>query len=306
MQIGLIGLGNMGERFAARFLSAGNDLVVFDTNLAAMSRLERLGAASAVSAADLASRTAVVFLSLPTPQVVEQVATGPSGVLEGSAVKIVVDLSTTGPSTTKAIAQRMSERGVEFLGAPVSGGTVAAEKGTLTVMAAGGRQAFDEVVAALRCIGQNIFYLGEDPGLGQTMKIINNTLCAVSAVASFELLVFGAKSGLEPKTMLDILNVSSGRSFATLEKIPQCILHRDFPMRFTTELLHKDVKLCLDEAEKAGVALWVSPMARQFLSFAISQGDGPKDYARTIEHFERWGKQQFGEASAAADPAKVF
>ena len=116
MQIGLIGLGNMGERFAARFLSAGNDLVVFDTNLAAMSRLERLGAASAVSAADLASRTAVVFLSLPTPQVVEQVATGPSGVLEGSAVKIVVDLSTTGPSTTKAIAQRMSERGVEFLG----------------------------------------------------------------------------------------------------------------------------------------------------------------------------------------------
>jgi 3-hydroxyisobutyrate dehydrogenase len=143
-------------------------------------------------------------------------------------------------------------------------------------------------------IGKNLFYLGAGHGLGQTMKIINNTLCAVGMVASCEALVFGAKAGLDSSTMLDILNVSSGRSFATLEKIPQCILNRDFPMRFTTELIHKDIKLCIEEAEKLGVTMWVSPAARQFLSFAISQGDGPKDYAHTIKHFEKWAGTQFG------------
>ncbi len=305
MKVGLIGLGNMGAHFGTRLIRAGHDLVVVDTDAAAVSRLERLGASSAAGAAELASRVGVVLLSLPTPAIVEQVAIGPGGVFDGSAAKIVADLSTTGPTTTRAIAQRMAEKGIEFLGAPVSGGTVAAEAGSLTLMVSGAQAAYEAIESALRAIGKNIFYLGTDPGLGPTMKIINNTLCAVSAVASFELLVFGAKSGLDSKTMLDILNVSSGRSFATLEKIPQCILNRDFPMRFATELLHKDVKLCLDEAEKAGVPLWVSPIARQFLSFAISQGDGPKDYARTIEHFERWGNQQFGMSPDKAPLAQV-
>jgi 3-hydroxyisobutyrate dehydrogenase len=116
-------------------------------------------------------------------------------------------------------------------------------------------------------------------------------------VASCEALVFGVKAGLDSAMMLDILNVSSGRSFATLEKIPQCILHRDFPMRFTTELIHKDVKLCIEEAEKLGVPMIVSPAARAFLSFAITQGDGGKDYAHTIEHFEKWARVQFGSTS---------
>jgi len=228
--------------------------------------------------------------------VVAQVAAGPGGVIEGSGVRIVVDLSTTGPTVTDEVARQLECKGIRFVGAPVSGGTVAAERGALTIMAAGPREAYDEVEPVLRAIGKSLFYLGAGPGMGQTMKIINNTLCAVGMVASCEALVFGAKSGLDAKTMLDILNVSSGRSFATLEKIPQCILQRDFPMRFTTELIHKDVKLCMEEAEKLGVTMWVGPAARAFLAFSISQGDGPKDYAHTIEHFEQWAGVQFGAA----------
>jgi 3-hydroxyisobutyrate dehydrogenase len=114
-------------------------------------------------------------------------------------------------------------------------------------------------------------------------------------IASCEALVYGVKAGLDAKTMLDVINVSSGRSFATLERIPQCVLDRSFPVRFTTELLHKDVKMCIDEAEKLGVPMQVNPAARQFLSFALSQGDGDKDNVFPIHHIEEWAGVQFGE-----------
>jgi 3-hydroxyisobutyrate dehydrogenase len=229
------------------------------------------------------------------PSVVAQVATS---VGDAGAGKIVVDLSTTGPSATTEIAAALAARGVDFIGAPVSGGTVAAEKRTLTIMVSGKESVYKQIEPCLQAIGKNIFYLGADPSLAQTMKIINNTLCAVGTVASMEVLVFGSKAGLDPKVMLDVLNVSSGRSFATLEKIPQCILGREFPMRFSTELLHKDIKLCIDEAEKMGAPLWVSHSAREFLAYAITQGDGPKDYAHTIKHFEKWADAQFGVEKA--------
>ena len=95
--------------------------------------------------------------------------------------------------------------------------------------------------------------------------------------------------------MLDVINVSSGRSFATMERIPQCVLDRSFPLRFTTELLHKDIKMCIDEAEKIGVPMFVNPATKQFLSFAISQGDGGKDNVYPIRHFEQWAGVEFGK-----------
>jgi 3-hydroxyisobutyrate dehydrogenase len=191
----------------------------------------------------------------------------------------------------QALLQR---RNIVLIGAPVSGGTANAEKGTLAVMAAGPEAAFHAVEPLLRAIGKNIFYLGADPSLGQTLKIINNTLYATSMIASCEALVYGVKAGLDAQTMLDVINASSGRSFATLERIPQCVLDRSFPVRFTTALLHKDVKMCMDEAEKLGVPMHVNPAARQFLAFAISQGDGDKDNVFPIRHIEAWAGAQFG------------
>lgn len=298
MQVGLIGLGNIGQHFAARLVAAGHELVVYDTDATAVARSVAKGATAAASSLDLASRVDTVLLCLPVPAVVKQVVLGPGGVAEGTAVKLVVDLSTTGPSMTKEIAGPLAERGIGFVGAPVSGGTVAAEKGTLSVMPAGPEAAFRAVEPLLRAIGKNIFYLGEDPSLGQTMKIINNTLYATSLVASCEALVYGTKAGLDAQTMLDVLNVSSGRSFATMERIPQCALDRSFPVRFTTSLLHKDVKMCLDEAERIGAHMVVSPAARQFLAFAIAQGDGDRDNVFPLHFFEEWAGVQFGAAPA--------
>lgn len=297
MKIGLIGLGNMGYHFGTRLLAAGQDLVVCDTNPAAVARLQQQGAKVADTPRALADEAEIVLLCLSMPTIVDSVSTGEHGVMHGKAVRTIVDLSTTGPSVTQVVSKTVAAQGIEWVGSPVSGGTIGAEKGTLTLMASGPELAYQEAYPILSILGKNIFYLGAEPSLGQTMKIVNNTLCAVSIVASCETLVYGAKAGLDPKTMLDVINVSSGRSFATQEKIPQCILNREFPTRFTTDLLHKDIKLCMEEAEKLGVPMTVSPAARQFLAFAISQGDGPRDYANIIRHIEGWAGQEFGQAS---------
>jgi len=296
MKLGLIGLGNMGVHFGTRLLAAGYALTVFDINPAMVKRLQEKGATVAQSAREIGDGCEVVLLCLPMPAAVAEVATGDAGVMHGSAVKVIIDLSTTGPSVTSEVASALQAKGIDFLGAPVSGGTVAAEKGTLTIMVSGRESLVQEMDPILKTLGKNLFYLGADPSLGQTMKIINNTLCAVGMVASCEALVYGAKAGLDAKLMLDVLNVSSGRSFATLEKIPQCVLNREFPTRFTTELIHKDIKLCIEEAEKLGAPMLVSQAARAFLAFAITQGDGKKDYAHTIKHFEGWAGVEFGQA----------
>ncbi len=299
MKVGLIGLGNMGYHFGSRLLAAGHDLVVFDNSPAALERLREKGAKVATSPRALADQVELVMLCLPMPTIVESVVCAEDGVMHGQAVRVIVDLSTTGPSVTDAVASQAAAHQIEWIGSPVSGGTIGAEKGTLTLMASGPEAAFKSAEPVLQVLGKNIFYLGAAPSLGQTMKIVNNTLCAVSIVASCETLVYGAKAGLDPQTMLDVINVSSGRSFATQEKIPQCIVNREFPTRFTTDLLHKDIKLCMEEAEKLGVPMTVSPAARQFLAFAISQGDGPRDYANIIRHIEGWAGQEFGQATAA-------
>jgi 3-hydroxyisobutyrate dehydrogenase len=291
MKIGLIGVGNIGFHFANRLIAAGYELCIYDKSQQALDRLSNSGAKIYSTVIDLASEVETVLLCLPMPQIVADVA---AQVAQGSKVKVVVDLSTTGPSVTRQVADMLEKSHIPMIGSPVSGGTVAAEKGTLAVMAAGPEKIFEEIKPILSALGKNIFYLGADPTLGQTLKIINNTLYATSMIASCEALVYGVKAGLDAKTMLDVVNVSSGRSFATLERIPQCVLDRSFPLRFTTELLHKDVKMCIDEAEKLGVPMQVNPAARQFLAFAISQGDGNKDNVYPIRHIEEWAGVEFG------------
>lgn len=294
MQIGIIGVGTMGRHFAQRLLQAGHTLVVYDSNQAALSPLQALGAQVAQSTPDLSSKTADVLLCLPTPTAVESIALA---LAKESGVRRVVDLSTTGPSVTQDVAKALVEKGVGFVSAPVSGGPGGAQQGTLAMMAAGHQATFEHLKPVLEILAKNIFFWGSDPSLSQTMKIINNTLYATSMLASCEALVYGVKAGLDPQAMLDVINVSSGRSYATMDRIAPSVLDRSFPVKFTTELLHKDVKLCLDEAEKIGAPMWISQAARQFLAFAIAQGDGSADNVYPIRHFEQWAGVQVGKNS---------
>ena len=173
MDIGFIGLGNMGFHMARRLVEAGHKLTVYDTRPEAIARLTELGAAAASSPREVADAAETVLASLPTPDIVLQVATGKDGVIDGTKVRRFVDLSTTGSRMAIRIAEALGKRNIVQLDSPVSGGVSGAEKGTLAVMVAGPRADFDLLREMLGVIGK-VFFIGEKPGMGQTMKLCNN------------------------------------------------------------------------------------------------------------------------------------
>lgn len=295
MRLGFVGLGNMGQPMARRLLAAGHELIIFDLNEAALAPLVSAGATKAASVPDVAEQVEIVCVSLPTPDIVERVALGEGGLASGRT-RIIVDFSTTGPSVAQRLAAGLGERGIALVDAPVSGGTTGAEAGTLAIMISGEKAAYEEVRSALDAVGRNIFYLGAQAGAAHLMKLINNTIMAATTMASFEGLVLGSKAGLDAQTMLDVIKVSSGQSFATSNKIQQCVVDRNFPHRFATALLDKDVRLCLAEGERLGVTMPVSQQARQFISFGLSQGYADLDFGHLIKILEGWAGTQFGTA----------
>ena len=284
--IGFIGLGQMGSRMAARLVDQGLPVVAFDVDQAALAKLAARGASVAESPEAVGTKAEIVICSLPLPHIVEQVMIGEAGVSHGSAVEIIVDMSTIGPSKVIQIAEHLRKRGIELVDAPVSGGVGGAEAGTLSLMVSGSPDALARVEPILRHLGNRIFVLGEAPGLGQKMKLINNMLVAANAVAAFEAMVMGVKSGLDADTMLEVINASSGRSFITTDKIPDCVLPRTFPRRFATNLLYKDLKLGIEEASLMDAPLWMMHAAFGFLAKAMEETDPTADYASLIEYFE--------------------
>ena len=254
-EVGFIGLGEMGGRMAQLLLSRGRRLFVHDTRPEAMERLAQLGAQPCGSPASIADRAPTVMLSLPTPEVVRTVATGARGVIEGSAVRTCVDLSTTGPAVAREIAGELAARGIEHIDAPVSGGVRGAEQGTLTVMVASSPTALAGVRELLDELAGHVFHVGPEPGMGQLAKVLNNLLSATALAATAEALALGVKRGLDAQMLLDVLNASSGRNSATAQKFPEAVLPRTFDFGFALALMNKDVQICLAEARRAGVPM---------------------------------------------------
>lgn len=300
-RIGFVGLGQMGSRMAACLIRAGFDLTVCDIDQAAVAHLMEAGAARAASPRDLADRCDIVLCSLPRPEVVARVALGDDGLIHGRSVKVVIDLSTTGSVVEEQLATGLAARGIALVDAPVSGGVTAAETGKLTLMIAGDPSARAQVEPVLQCLGSNLFVIGDTAGLGQKMKLVNNMLCAANAVTTFEALVTGVKGGLDAQTMLDVINVSSGRSFISTDKVPQCVLPRTFPPRFATELLLKDLKLGVDEARASDAPLWMMSAALDFISAALGEIDPAEDYAALI----KWFEHRAGVEVAAQSEGKI-
>jgi 3-hydroxyisobutyrate dehydrogenase-like beta-hydroxyacid dehydrogenase len=252
MDIGFIGLGNMGAHMARRLLEAGHKVVVYDTRQEAIGNLAALGAIAARSPAEVADAAETVMASLPTPDVALNVATGPSGIIEGKRVRRFVDLSTTGAVMAQRIFETLRARNIVQIDSPVSGGVRGAEQGTLAVMVSGPRADIAAVEPALKVIGK-IFILGERPGLGQTMKLVNNVLSAAAMASTAEAMVTGVKAGLDPRQMLEVINAGTGRNTATEDKFTKAILPGTFDLGFAAGLMLKDVKLFLAERESLGV-----------------------------------------------------
>jgi 3-hydroxyisobutyrate dehydrogenase-like beta-hydroxyacid dehydrogenase len=286
MEIGFIGLGNMGLPIARRLIETHHDVIVFDRHSAAMQRVVALGAQSARSCKEVADRTETVMASLPSPSASLDVATGAGGVIEGSRVKRYIDLSTVGSRTSVQVHELLAQRNIAALDSPVSGGVSGAEKGALALMVSGPRNEFDVIRSTLDTIGRP-FYIGEKPGSAQTMKLANNILAANVLVATAEVVVMGVKAGLDPAVMIDVLNAGSGATSASRDKFPRAILPRTFDYGFATGLMLKDVRLYLEEAKALGVPVDVAEVIGRLWE-AAARDEGPdSDFTAVIKPFEK-------------------
>jgi 2-hydroxy-3-oxopropionate reductase len=285
--LGFIGLGRMGAPMARRLLDAGYALTLFDTSEQALAPLLEQGAQRAASPAAVADAVEIALLSLPTPEIVLAVAGGPGGLIEGGKLRAVIDLSTTGPKGSQALAALLAGHDIGTVDAPVSGGVAGAAKGTLAIMAAGEASLLEELRPVLECFGR-VFVAGAEPGMGQTIKVINNLMSVTALAIASEALVLGRASGLDADAMMEIINASSGRSNATEDKFPRFVLPRGFDFGFALGLSDKDTRLCLEHADALGMPMIVGSAARQVLKIALATQGAEGDLTSIVKPLESW------------------
>lgn len=285
--IGFIGVGRMGGRLARRLQDAGYSLTIFDTSDAVVRPFVERGATAVESPAAVASACEIVITCLPTPAVVQKVALGPGGVIEGSRVKIFIDMSTTGATYAKKIAEGLIAKGIKSVDAPVSGGLVGAEKGTLAVMVSGDEALLPRLKPIMEVFG-TMYVLGHEPGMGQTMKLLNNLLSATAMAIASEAVVMGVKAGLDAKQVCEVISAGTGRNSATADKIPRCVIPRAFNTGFAISLLNKDVRLCLEEADALGVPMVVGTAVRQLLAITQASEGPDADMTTVVRPLEKW------------------
>ncbi len=293
--IGFVGLGAMGSRMATRLLDAGHPLVVHDTAAEAVDALVARGARAAASPRAVADAAATVFVSLPNAAIVGEVALGEDGIRAGSNVRTYVDVSTTGPQMAERVATELARAGVDSVDAPVSGGPAGAAAGRLAIMAAGNPAALERVTPLLELLGSRIFVVGETPGQGQMVKVLNNLISAACIAITAEATVLGAKAGLDPATLLEVIDASSGANNAASSKFPQQVLTRRFAHGFRLELMAKDVGLCLQEARRHEVPMLLGATVDELWRLA-DEHDGA-DCTAYVQMIEGWGG-----ATVAAGP----
>jgi 3-hydroxyisobutyrate dehydrogenase len=256
LRAGMVGVGHMGGRMAARVREAGDPIVGYDRDA---ERLAASGISPAASLAELVASVDVVLLSLPDSSIIEPLMLGDGGVIEHArAGQVVVDLSTASPESTHRIHAALAERGVDFLDAGISGGAQAAEAGTLTIMVGGDAAVLERVRPILEHFAAKIFHMGES-GAGHTAKLLNNFLNGISLAATAEVMVAAKRSGLDLETFLDVVNASSGVNFATLNRFPR-IIHGDYlEGGLTGRLMAKDIRLYLEHVARLGVPTFNGP-----------------------------------------------
>ena len=262
MKVGFVGVGFMGRHMARNALAGGHDMKVFDANRDAADELLSLGASWANSPREAAEGADVMFTSLPTPQVVEEVASGEGGLLSGAAAgSALFDLSTTDPQTIQRIAARAESRGVQMLDAPVSGGVGGAEAATLCVMVGGDEAVYERFKPVLDLIGDKVMYCGP-LGSGAVCKIVNNLIGLSVGVLLSEAFSMGIKWGVDAQTLYEAVSGSSGNT-NSMHGFPDGIFVRNFEPGFQLDLAAKDVGLATQLARELRVPMEMSNIAQQ-------------------------------------------
>ena len=287
-RIAFIGCGAMGAPMAERLIDAGHALSIYDPSPAATAPLVARGAVAAPSPRAAAEASDVAFACLPSPDISRKVALDADGIVACKGLGAYVEMSTIGSKTVKAIAQGLSAAGIPVLDSPVSGGPRGARAGTLSTMVAGAPATFESVKPLLETVARNVFYMGEEPGLGQVTKLANNMISAAGMAAAFETSAMAVKAGVDARTLIETVNASTGRNSATMDKFPAAILTRSFDYGGKLSTMYKDVFLCLEEARELNVPMWVGSNVVQLWFHAMTQGRGNDDYTALIKMIEDW------------------
>jgi 3-hydroxyisobutyrate dehydrogenase len=274
---------------AARVAAAFPNLTVWNRTA---SRASDFAAEHKVRAAktpgDAVKDADVVVTCLPTSKDVASLLDGPTGLLaELKKGAILVDCTSGDPATSRRIAARLAERGVDFIDAPVSGGTSGAEKGTLTVMVGGTQQLLDRAIPVIKSFGQKIVLCGP-VGSGDALKAVNNAMLAIHVWTTAEGLATLAKAGVDPKIALDVINTSSGRSNTSMNLFPERVLTRAFPRTFRLALLDKDIGIAAQVARENKVATPVTQLVADLFTIARGELGEVADHVEAVKVVEQW------------------
>ncbi|RJS83195.1 NAD(P)-dependent oxidoreductase [Candidatus Bathyarchaeota archaeon] len=282
-RIGFIGLGVMGKPMATNLRYP---LTVWNRTRSKMEDLVKMGAAPGESPKDVAEKSDVVITMVTDSAAVEAVILGPSGVIEGVRPgMIVIDMSTISPSVTRRIAEKLKEKGVEMLDAPVSGGDIGAKQGTLSIMVGGSEEVFKECLPIFEVLGKRITYMGTN-GMGQMTKLCNQVICALNIQAVCEGLILGAKAGLDLEKLLSVVTAGAAGSWM-LSNLGPKIIKRDFEPGFKMVHQLKDLRLALAQASELNVPLPGTALVNQMFKAVEAAGLGEKGTQAAIVAVEK-------------------
>jgi len=285
VKIGFIGLGKMGRPMALNLLKAGFPVTVHNRSRGVVEELGKAGAHQVFSPRDVAEECDIVLTCLPNSKAVEEVYLGKEGAISHARRgQIFIDHSTVGPSTSGSLARAAGEKGASFLDAPISGGPVGAETGTLTIMVGGEKDAFDKAKPVLEAMGKNIHHVGSS-GAGSVVKLANQLLVAINLSGLVEALVMGAKAGVDPNMMMEVLGTSYGGS-VILNRLGPLLVQRNFQARTPVNLILKDLGLIKELSDELSLRLLMGSLAEEIFSEAKAQGYGEQDMVALVRPLE--------------------
>ncbi len=285
-KVGFIGLGAMGVPMSQRLLEAGYPLVVYDLRKEAIEAIVKKGAQGASSPKEVGEKCRKVITIVPNSDAVEQVVFGTGGLLEGmKGGDILIEMTSAYPPSTLKVNEALAAKGVHMIDAPVSGGVVGAVAGTLSVMVGGDEKIFESCRPILSVMGKNLFYIG-GIGFGHALKAINNFLSATSLAATSEAIILASQMGISPQRAVEVLQVSTGRSYSTELKIPKFVLPRTFNSGFTLELMHKDLNTVTRMAREYKVPMLLANLVQELYGYSLAHGDKKTDHTAIFSSLE--------------------
>ena len=284
-KIGFIGIGIMGYHMSRNLIEAGYKLIAYDINENAVQRIVELGVEKRASNKTVAAQSDVVITMLPDSPDVEKAALGPDGIIEGAHNGLIhIDMSSIAPDMAIKVAEKLGEKGVGCLDAPVSGGEVGAQKATLSIMVGGPQDLFNEVLPIFEVLGKTVTLCGPH-GAGQTVKACNQIQVALNFVGMAEALVLGAKAGVDPEIIIKVLSGGYAQTRVMDVRGPQ-VIKGNFAPGFKSKFHYKDLNIIMDTARRLNVPLPATAIAHELFSALIASGGGDLDHSAVIKVIE--------------------